>query len=407
MISSFCNAQLLNVSIVPNYTDTNISIDIKQGDTLKHQVYANASVSHNGSLLVFFPGTNARPSFYSKFGELAADLGYYVINLSYQNFTSVSSLCGTGNTNDSLCSEKARAEIIYGLDLHDSITIDSADGIMNRLHKLLLYLDTTYPGANWDNFYHMQNDRINWKKVVLAGHSQGGGHCAFIAKDTVVKKVIFFNSPSDKNLALNTPLKQPHWFYQTKSTPDSSYYAFYHHQNSGATKLEVYNLFALNSFGSPVNQDTTLIPFQNSHIIYTDSTTFNYPIYTNPYCTSPPGYNPHSDIIVDCEIPYTGAVTNPYEDTWTYLLTATTQMQTTSTEEFYEDKVKVYPNPTNNVINIELENINKIKLFSIDGKLLLEEFNVSQINLDGYNQKVFILSIFSEGNRYIKKIVKK
>lgn len=297
-------SQVIHLEIAANSTDSKIDNDYLGNEQIKHQVYVNQAQPSKGQLLVFLPGTGARPGeHYSNFCRTAASQGYHVIGLVYKNTVSISQLCGTQATSDSLCSEKARMEIIYGKNLSEGVDVNAPNSIMNRLLKLLAYLDEHFPGAQWDQYINAKSERLMWSRTTLAGHSQGGGHAALIARDSIVGRVIFFNCPSDKNKNLDNPLNQPSWFYDQHQTADSSYYAFFHMQNLGPTKLKVYDIFGLSSFGKEVNIDEDGSNW-TSHILFTDSSTFNHKDYINPSCGGAAGYNPHSDIIVDCEIPY-------------------------------------------------------------------------------------------------------
>ena len=113
---SFC--QIIHFQIMPKITDQSIDFDIHGNDTLKHQIFIDPSSTQKNKLMVFLPGTGARPAeHYTKFCETAAEQGYIAIGLVYKNQVSVSDSCGTSATslsNDwNTCSENLRMEIIY------------------------------------------------------------------------------------------------------------------------------------------------------------------------------------------------------------------------------------------------------------------------------------------------------
>jgi len=174
LLSSITYGQLNHIEIPAIITDPKIDIDYIGGDTVKHQVFINQSVTHNNKLLLFLPGTGGRlGKHYTEFCKVAAHEGYYTIGLVYKNTTSISGLCGF--TTDPLCSENARKEIIYGTDLSAGVSVDTANSIINRFSKLLFYLATNYPSWGWKNYIDTITLDIQWEKIALASHSQGGG----------------------------------------------------------------------------------------------------------------------------------------------------------------------------------------------------------------------------------------
>lgn len=74
-------------------------------------------------------------------------------------------------------------------------------------------------------------------------------------------------------------------------------------------------------------------------------------------------------------------------------------------------KIKIYPNPTNEILFIENNlnsTIDKIVLTDISGKIILEEKdNFSEINMGNIENGIYILNISSENSIYNYKIVKK
>lgn len=264
-----------------------------------HHVYFHPSAPRLGRLLVFFPGTNATPALYERFDSLAAYLGYHTIGLSYENRTSVSSLCGSHS--DLGCAEAVRQEILLGSDQSPLISVDRTHSALNRLSSLLTHLDQHFPDEGW-NRYLASGQSLNWSRITVAGHSQGGGHAGLLAKYNAVDRVIFFNSPSDFNDVHGDVAS---WINEDNQTPPDRYYAFYHQLDGGPNREDVYTRFGMMDFGTPLNTDTALPPFNGSHVINTR--------YRHE--------NTHSVIIVDHLVP-TDVVGDPlFTAAWTHLLT--------------------------------------------------------------------------------------
>lgn len=88
-----------------------------------HYVAINRVVNKQNKLLLFFPGTGALTSEYTRFLNTAANLGFHTIGLSYENDISPEFLCLT--TPYTTCFDRARNEIIH--DKKNSIAIDISE----------------------------------------------------------------------------------------------------------------------------------------------------------------------------------------------------------------------------------------------------------------------------------------
>lgn len=172
-------------SVFPNETDPAI-----RDEPLPH-LYAEPLGTPREQLLVFFPGTDpgyaqgmqtdGGPEAYTDFLRQAAGLGYHVIGLMYVNDIPVNVIC-PGNPPAVDCHERLREEIITGVDLHDAVSIPPADSILHRLERLLVHL-------GWEQYLDAEGSVV-WDAVAVAGHSQGGGHAAFLGRMFEVDRVI-------------------------------------------------------------------------------------------------------------------------------------------------------------------------------------------------------------------------
>jgi len=80
---------------------------------------------------------------------------------------------------------------------------------------------------------------------------------------------------------------------------------------------------------------------------------------------------------------------------------------TLSVEEYEKSKIKVYPNPTESIINIQsLKLIDKITVYSIVGNIVLEKLNTSTIDLSDYNSGVYFLKISINNRIESIKVIK-
>ena len=227
-----------------------------------HYVWVDPTRKPNGKVLVFLPGTGARPGGAQLLEQEAARLGYRVIGLMYQNSVAVVDVCG--GSPDPECSGNMRLEIIDGVDRSPGVDVTPANGIENRLTKLLLYLAAQYPDEEWSRF--LEDGGPRWSRIAVAGHSQGAGQAALIGKIHHVKRVIMFGGPVDARV----PGEIDAWISIGK-TPAAKYFALFHVRDHFAPTI-VPNLVALglDRFGAPVMEENSEPPYGGTHILVTD-----------------------------------------------------------------------------------------------------------------------------------------
>jgi FG-GAP-like repeat len=295
--SAFGQLQVYNV--LPNTTDSRIDQALEV-----HYVAVNRSVPSKNQLMVFFPGTGGIPRGYKTFTELAANKGFHALALQYVNADSVNTLCSTTSNLD--CYERCRLEIIDGMERTPLVNVNRPNSIENRLIKLLEYMHANHPNDGWLQFLDA-NDNIRWDKIVVAGHSQGGGHAGILGKKHRVARVIMFAS-ADYNVSVLAPAN---WITAPGVTPNSDFYGFIHQRdqflNYGVIVNQIWNSYGMLAFGAPVNVDNATSPFNNTHSLNSDWTTL------------PAGSDYHSATVVDTRFPI---VNNQplYKSAWEYLL---------------------------------------------------------------------------------------
>ncbi len=206
--TSRITSQLYEYNILPSSTNSAIS-----NFNSAHEVCLDTRTTLKNKLFVFLPGTTGFPATYKLIVKQAASQGYHAIGLMYPNDASIYSASNNDTTNTQFA--KCRQEIFDGTDKTSGLSVDTNNCIKNRLYKLLLYLQRTYPNQNWSQY--ILNDQVNWSKCVVAGHSQGGGHAFFIAKKVAVDQTISFSSIY-WNAALNTNAA---WVTEAGVTPIS------------------------------------------------------------------------------------------------------------------------------------------------------------------------------------------
>ena len=250
---------LIGYEILPQETDPQIDDWFEP-----HYVVINKSRPFQNRLFLFFSGSYGHCGNQRLIIQQAAKLGYHAINLRYPNTQTIGGLCRLSNNLD--CHEQARQAIIHGSHPTNDIQISRANSITNRLVKLLIYLYEKHPEDSW--LQYLQGLTINWDSIILAGHSQGGGHAAMIAKNNRVARVIMFSAPSDYSKTRQTPAP---WLLKDSATPTNRYYGFAHAQENGIERIvQAWQLLGMNNYGAVVNIDHQPFPYHNAHQLVTN-----------------------------------------------------------------------------------------------------------------------------------------
>ncbi len=291
--------KLYEYNVLPSSTNPFIS-----SYNNEHEVcFDNRSTLLN-KLFVFLPGTTGSPSYYKLIVKKAAALGYHAIGLTYPNN---SDLYTSAATNSDLGEfGRCRQEIFDGTDQTAGVNVNTDNCIKNRLLRLLSYLQLTYPNQNWGQYIF--NNDINWSKCVLAGHSQGGGHAFYIAKQVSVDRAISFSS-IDWNSNLGASAS---WVSQPGATPISKFYSF----NGIRDQIFAYGnvqtqLSEMGIQGPAVSIDSNMPPYNNSHMLTTAATPFISVLFPDHNITCLDSYVPKDGV---------GNVISSFDKAWEYLL---------------------------------------------------------------------------------------
>ena len=247
-------------------------------------------------LLVFFVGTGGRAE-----GSLALDSafarwGYHAISLDYEdNVVAVS----CAHSTDSACFDHYREAIVTGAPVSEKIRVDKADSILNRLDRLLVYLVQHDPNGGWGEF--VADGQPAWSRMVLAGHSQGSGHAAYLAKMYEVDKVLMFSGPQDYLDDLDRPAP---WQALPSATPGSRFFAFLNENDPYNVHHQMANCAVLMGVAKPATEMVTA-----GETIQGD-----YRILVNSLTT-----NPHGSTVLP-----------EFENVWKYLAAAGEDAPTTA-----------------------------------------------------------------------------
>jgi hypothetical protein len=283
-------APAIERSVAPSATGAGIT-----NSTGQHFVVAPGSSNRSGKLLVFLPGTGGRPDFYRSILRHATGRAHHAIGLAYPNAEAVNDLCASAPS--PTCHEDARVEVITGAPRSALVAVDVANSIENRLRALLSWLDLNFPAEGWSAF--LANGSPRWDRVMVAGHSQGGGHAAMIARLRVVDRGILF--------AATEPAA---WTTTPFATAPAKLYGFVHRLEPAFTGITA--SWRLMDMPGPITSvDGAAPPFAGSHQLETNVGT----------CRPFPGLDtPHNCVVVDAITPIGLDGQPTFAAVWTYLL---------------------------------------------------------------------------------------
>jgi Secretion system C-terminal sorting domain len=383
---SLCSPMLVAqtaVTVIPSLTDAAININ---NDA--HYIYVPSGTVKN-KLVLFLPGTGAVPMNYSLFERTCATLGFHTIGLTYPNDVTINGTDVCGTSTDTGCYRKARLEVLTGQDLTTKLDINRANSIENRLIKLLKYLNLQNPTQGWGQY--LNGDVILWSKIITAGHSQGAGHAAFIAKTYKVERALMF-SWADWSSNANTAAP---WVGAVGATPPEGFFAFMHPKDGlvqYTTATTTWNLMGLTSFGKIISIDTVDGNFRGTHTLVTNQE----PAFGG---TSALAY--HNMSVANLYTPSTGLEAG-FKTVWEYMLTTPLK---TGIYEPVNWAVNIYPNPvSNHLLNIDFEKDSEwgvnVFIFNQLGQVLMTQIDV-------LNTVVLDKNVFKAGTYYVKLSNKK
>lgn len=229
-----------------------LRVDPQQTDPAIESVHGpnialyDPQVASSHRLFVFLVGTNGRAEGSLPIDSAFAQWGYHAISLDYEdNVVAVS----CAHSPDSACFDHYRDAIVTGAPVSEKISVDPANSILNRLQKLLLYLLKQDPGGGWGEF--VADGQPAWSRIVLAGHSQGSGHAAYIGKLFAVDRVLMFSGPQDYLDDLQRPAP---WQARPSATSPSRFFAFLNLSDPYNVHHQIANCMALMGLPKPETQ---------------------------------------------------------------------------------------------------------------------------------------------------------
>jgi predicted esterase len=105
------------------------------------------------------------------------------------------------------------------------VEVDENNCILSNLKSILNTANKKFEGVLTS---YMSNSKINFSKIIFAGHSQGSGHAAYVGSKYLCSKILLFSGPNDFLKKLNY---QPAWFSKTTATPKEKIIAILHEKD--------------------------------------------------------------------------------------------------------------------------------------------------------------------------------
>jgi len=315
-VSALPKAPSVERQILPTATDAGILAVPGPGEAPHWAINPSPTVAAKGRLLVFIPGTQGVPAQYTFILRAGASRGLHAVGVNYPNQTAMGSLCQFSLDPD--CYWTARNHVIFGTGaaVPRQALVSKADSIVNRLTKLILWLNAHHPSEGWGQ-YLLGDQTIDWSKVVLAGHSQGGGHAGVLAKTVALQRAVYFSSPEDWNELIDspagwtsarpnvTPSAQQYGFGSDRDTLVPNAHAFAHWDNMRLARPQ----------SGPILVDDASPPFQESRQLRTA-------LPPNPASNAlTPALRNHGITVLDTSTPVTSAGTPLFDvnGVWAYL----------------------------------------------------------------------------------------
>lgn len=261
------------------------------------------SVAAKGKLFVFLPGSEGAATNYRLILRSGAARGYHTIGLDYENNDVVGVVCLASS--DPNCFWDVRREVITGQNVSNDVSVNNANSIVTRVAKALSYLAANSADEGWGQFLNADGS-VDWSKVVVGGHSQGGGHAGVMAKLFALSRACYFASPADTT----APQVPASWMSLPGQTPGSAQYGIVHVSDPLVPLTDLQVIWpTLGMPGSPTSVDGQSAPYGGAHQLTTDVTPVNGAGSFSPY---------HGVTVYDPDVPLQGGVP-VFDAVWGYM----------------------------------------------------------------------------------------
>ena len=244
--------------VQPADTGPNVDRAIPE-DEYHHVALPSDSINRKSILVVYMVGSLGTPNNSLEIARFIATLGYGVLNLQYPNTTVVGVTC----MEQDRCYGEVRGETVFGENVSyapglrsydtalNQITIENS--VVGRVLSLLDYLSQQQVSASnpdpeyWKQFVRqdVSSPYISetfgaaypaWSKIVIAGHSQGGGMAPMLAMNLTAqepaRRVVLLSAPND-NTGKSNGNQSAEWITQSSATALDRFWGIRHIEDTG------------------------------------------------------------------------------------------------------------------------------------------------------------------------------
>lgn len=266
-------------NVLPAAADARVSVSLEPHVAIN----PSPSLAPANKLFVFLPGTSGLPGMYRRVLRTGAERGVHSIGLNYPNPVSVGSLCDGSAQAD--CHWDVRREVIFGVDSSPLVDIAAPDAVVTRLTQLLVHMNQSFPAEGWGQF--LSAGAVDWSKVTVSGHSQGGGHAGVMAKNLALDRVVYFASPADWSTTADAPAP---WTSRPNLTAASRQFGLTHVSDPlvPVTRLAaIWRNLGLEAFGPAVQAELSSAPYAGTHMLSTRLTPDTSGLSASPFHGAP------------------------------------------------------------------------------------------------------------------------
>lgn len=308
--------------------------------------------------------------FYNDLGQLTKKCYYIVYEYPYLELSQILEFSYNDKGQRTIC------DIYSDEDLKEGF-IDYTYDDNGRLY----YMTSGYTYDEWSekvDFTYNENDLI----IEITYSSRYGSDTDYVAEE---KMTFEYNDN-------NSLTKQVYYYVDGEELYNEGEYIYEYDEYNNCVSMTEYYYDEIESkteylHDLQISSETvhTYIDYEDDFYSYVQPTHSNMVIEAITYRT-----DENYDFYVDCEYLY------KYDEL------------SVSLEE-NDVTFNVYPNPANDMINIEAQDIELVELYDIYGRMLYSEDinDNTSIDISDFAEGIYFIKIYSEGKNSVKKIIKK
>ena len=157
----------------------------------------NTSTAQAAHLVLHLPGTGTSSLDQEDFTATAARAGFHVLSLSYSSWpfavANADAYCMASSASESAasdCSARLHESVVSGSVAHPLWPVPPSESIRT---VALAALQT----IGWQQFLLADGGGIDWRKVVISGHSQGASHAAYMSSTLPLAAAVLLSGPQE------------------------------------------------------------------------------------------------------------------------------------------------------------------------------------------------------------------